>query len=138
MGKVVPIRTDRGYGELPPDPPTKFLTRYDEMYDAWKIFHKNNPKVYIVLCALIEEWWKAGQRKLGMSLLFGVLRWRMTIITKDPGGFKLNNNHMRFYVDLYEKHHQHRPGLFVKRKQPSKEKLPTNKEPLGPKDFPSE
>ena len=132
------VKTDKGTDGIPPTPENPIRTRWDEIAFEWWKFHKKNPKVYRMLCSLAEIAWGNGVRRLGMSLLFEVIRWNLNIVAMEPGKFKMNNNYKRLYVDLYEANHPHRAGLFRKRKCPSKNRPPTDKEALGPKDYPEE
>lgn len=62
-------------------------------------FHAKNPKVYTNLVRLAREARANGKRKVGIELLWNVMRWEMWLQTSDED-FKLNNNYKAFYARL--------------------------------------
>ena len=63
-------------------------------------FHAANPHVYHQLRALALDAAHRGQR-LGIAMLFEVLRWQYAMNTNDQASeFKLNNNYRAFYARL--------------------------------------
>jgi hypothetical protein len=68
---------------------------YQEQFDQ---FHARNPWVYGALVELARDLKRRGRRKIGMKMLFEVLRWTYYRTTDDPDSdFKLNNNlHSRY------------------------------------------
>lgn len=85
---------------LPPEGP---LT--DEQWQAltgpqrFEHFHRTNPTVYGVIVQKAREWRAAGNGKLGMSLLFGMVRWVLALETKgDP--FRINDHYVPYYSRL--------------------------------------
>lgn len=68
---------------------------------AFLEFHHNNPQVYFELRSLAREWKNAGHSKVGMKMLFEVLRWQRGLAgVRDLDGFKLNNNFTSRYARL--------------------------------------
>ena len=64
-------------------------------------FHRENPHVYAELLRLTHQAKNRGAKKIGIRTLWEVMRWNLTIVTRDPNsGFKLNNNHHSRYVRL--------------------------------------
>ena len=81
-------------------------------------FHNNNPHVYEVLCSLARQWFgRFGAGKLGVKMLFERARWEVAMTTKDPNGFKLNNNHTAFYARLIMSNEPDLAGVFNLRRQ---------------------
>ena len=79
-------------------------------------FHEANPEVYRQLEALAQGMWNAGRRKIGMKMLFEVLRWQHYLRTVDPSSkFKLNNNLTALYSRLLVARHPEWEGLFEMR-----------------------
>lgn len=75
----------------PPDPRT--------IREAFREFHGKNPHVYDELVTLARGLVRAGHRRIGIGMLFEVLRWqRMLATTGDE--FKLNNNYRSRYARL--------------------------------------
>jgi len=63
-------------------------------------FHQANPHVYEALRRMALDLRRRGSRKIGMKMLFEVLRWQYYMTTDDPAGddFKLNNNYTAYYA----------------------------------------
>jgi hypothetical protein len=100
--------------EVPPDhhvgPNPETLIR-----DAFRRFHSENPHVYRQLVRMARDGKAAGATKLGIGMLFEVLRWRHTLRT---GGddFKLNNNYRSYYARLIMENEPDLFGIFEIRK----------------------
>ena len=63
-------------------------------------FHAENPHVYEMLRHLALDAARHG-RRLGIAMLFEVLRWQYAMNTTDQASeFKLNNNYRAFYARL--------------------------------------
>lgn len=67
--------------------------------DAFRAFDRDNPHVYAELGKLARTWSdrRPGQ-KLGIGMLWEVMRWNLTLRTAGSEPFKLNNNHRSFYA----------------------------------------
>lgn len=64
--------------------------------EFWE-FHAQNPHVYGRLVQLARGLHQRGHRKIGIGMLFEVLRWQHAMTTTgDP--FKLNNNYRALYA----------------------------------------
>lgn len=60
---------------------------------SFTFFHAINPWVYDALVKLARDWVQRGRTKIGVAMLFEVLRWQWSRATSDPASeFKLNNN----------------------------------------------
>lgn len=86
-------------------------TRIDRAFLA---FHAANPDVYIELVALAREAHARGRRRLGMKMLWEVVRWKRFLRTTDNGAsvFKLNNNYHSRYARLIALREPDLAGLF--------------------------
>lgn len=60
-------------------------------------FHEANPHVLIYVVSLIREAQAAGDEKIGMGMIFEVLRWKYRIRTTGQF-FRLNHNHRAWYA----------------------------------------
>ena len=79
-------------------------------------FHEANPEVYRKLELLAQGMWDAGRRRVGMKMLFEVLRWQHYLRTVDTSSeFKLNNNFTALYSRLLVARHPEWEGLFEMR-----------------------
>jgi len=83
--------------------------------EAFRRFHAENPHVAQELVRLARQAKRAGATRLGMKMLFEVLRWRHTLRT---GGddFKLNNNYHAYYARLIMSENEDLEGVFETRK----------------------
>lgn len=70
-------------------------------YAKFVDFHLTNPHVYTELVRLARDLSDRGHRKIGMKMLFEVLRWQTMMRTTDNHSpFKLNNNYTAHYARL--------------------------------------
>lgn len=67
--------------------------------EAFARFHADNPQVYDELRMLAVRARRRGARRIGIAMLFEVLRWRHTLRT-DGRDFKLNNNYRSRYARM--------------------------------------
>lgn len=83
--------------------------------EAFARFHAQNPHVYDELVMLARRARRAGSRKIGIKMLFEVLRWRHTLRT---GGddFKLNNNYHSYYARVIMAAEPDLAGIFELRR----------------------
>ena len=61
--------------------------------------HADNPHVYRKLVQMTRDLKAQGHRKIGMQMLFEVLRWRSMMRTTDTD-YKLNNDYCSRYARL--------------------------------------
>ncbi|WP_405803433.1 hypothetical protein [Streptomyces sp. NBC_01187] len=66
----------------------------------FEAFHQLNPWVLRALEDLTADYLKRGARRVGIGMLFEVLRWRYVIATEGDDDFRLNNNYRSRYVRL--------------------------------------
>ena len=66
---------------------------------AFREFHADNPHVYDELVMLARRARSRGAVRIGIGMLFEVLRWRYTLRTVGDD-FKLNNNYRSYYARL--------------------------------------
>lgn len=82
--------------------------------DFWA-FHGANPHVYTRLVELARAWrQRRGERKLGIGMLFEVLRWQVAMQTTGDD-FKLNNNYRSYYARLIMDRERDLAGVFETR-----------------------
>lgn len=62
-------------------------------------FHRANPWVYDALVKLTRDWLALGHERIGIGMLFEVLRWERGQTTVGDE-FKLNNTYRSRYVRL--------------------------------------
>lgn len=86
-------------------------TRLDLEFEA---FHRANPRVYATLARLARQAVAAGKRRVGIKMLWEVMRWEMWITTTDDA-FRLNNNWPSRYARLLMQREPDLAGLFETR-----------------------
>ena len=86
--------------------------------EQFAAFHDANPHVYGALRRLALGMVRRGRRRIGMKMLFEVLRWQYAMSTTDAGSeFKLNNNYTSFYARLLAENEAELAGVFELRTQ---------------------
>lgn len=98
------------YPAPPPDPaptlfdgppPTVVPVQADTIGEAFDLFHTANPWVYTALVRLARELRAQGRTRIGIGMLFEVLRWHWVRGTIDVASdFVLNNNYRSRYARL--------------------------------------
>ena len=78
-------------------------------------FHKANPHVYSELVKLCQQAKEAGRKRIGIKMLFEVLRWNRFLKTSQEE-FKLNNNYHSRYVRIILQQHPEFKGMFELRR----------------------
>jgi hypothetical protein len=70
--------------------------------EQFQAFHATNPWVYTELARLAREALKRGRQKIGIGMVYEVVRWNRFIQTRDPNDdtWKLNNNYRSRYARL--------------------------------------
>ena len=82
------------------------LPAFAEPVQAWTLdelfanFHDANPWVYDTLAQMTRDLLAKGQTRVGMKMLFEVLRWNWAMSPKGAMPFKLNNSLASRYARL--------------------------------------
>lgn len=76
---------------------TNMFTGEGELDRKFREFHEKNPHVYKMLVDMTKKAKERGRTKVGIGMLFEVVRWEMFIKTTDVD-FKLNNNYRSRYA----------------------------------------
>ena len=83
-------------------------TRLDrEFFD----FHAHNPGVYRELVKLARQAVTRGRTRVGMKMIYEVVRWNRFLETTDPD-WKLNNNYHSRYARLIMEQEPDLAGIF--------------------------
>lgn len=102
-------------------PTVDFPPEEDLSLDAcFARFHTNHPEVYRGLVALAREAKQAGQTRVGIGMLFEVLRWQRVVAGDDHETFLLNNNYRSRYARLIMANERDLDDIFATRDLPSK------------------
>jgi hypothetical protein len=88
--------------------------REDRLDRAFEEFHRANPQVMDRLVALATQARRRGVRRIGIGMLFEVLRWEHAIETSGDE-FRLNNNLRSRYARRIMADHPELDGIFETR-----------------------
>jgi hypothetical protein len=77
-------------------------------------FHRDNPSVYATLVELARNGARRGRKRIGMKMIWEVMRWQRFLETTDPD-YKLNNNYHSRYARLIMQQEQDLSGIFETR-----------------------
>ena len=105
------MNTELEHPEFDFSPPVKRAP--NKLRERFEKFHAANPHVYAELHKLATQYRSArGDRQIGISLLFEVLRWHTMLQTDSDDGFKLSDNYRAFYSRLLMESDASLAGLF--------------------------
>ena len=82
----------------------------------FRTFHRTNPHVLRSLIKLTSDLHEAGFNRIGMKMLFEVLRWQTMLETRGDD-FRLNNNYTAYYARLLMHRRPEFKGMFAVRWQ---------------------
>ena len=68
------------------------------MNKRFKQYHADNPIVYKLILRFSRQAKDAGHTHYSMRAIMHRLRWHLNVETKDPDGFKINNNYSQDYA----------------------------------------
>jgi DNA-directed RNA polymerase specialized sigma24 family protein len=92
----MPSLFDHGMAPVPVAVPSS-----DSIEASFQAFHQANPWVYRALVQLARDLRSRGRRRIGIGMLFEVLRWQWQTSTFDVhSDFKLNNNYRSRYARM--------------------------------------
>jgi hypothetical protein len=92
----------------PPPVRPKILVDKRTHEERFRAFHADNPQVYAELVRLARQAKSIGIQKLGIRMLWEVMRWNFLLRTTRPeGDFKLNDHYHSRYARLLNEE----PGL---------------------------
>jgi hypothetical protein len=81
--------------------------------ERFERFHRENPKVYRLLCSLARDAKKKGFTHYSMRTIWELLRWEADIhINQGESSFKLNDHYPPFYARLIMSREPDLAGFF--------------------------
>ncbi len=92
-----------------------FDRRRPSIDERFAAFHAANPQVADRLERLVEQTLEAGAKRIGIKMLWEVLRWHVLLETRDADGFKLNNDYHARYARLLLQRRPEWRGVFETR-----------------------
>ena len=112
-------------------------TRYEEILEQARAYHKKHPEVWDLFCRFTLIQIKKGFKHYGAHAIFQRIRWETDKPNVDGlSEFKIANNHFPFYARAFMKKYPEHKGFFRIRRQFSADRPATGKPGPGPKDFP--
>lgn len=106
--------TEPPQGQLALEPVPDWLVA-GTIDEAWWRFHRSHPDVYDELVRLAREALHAGRDRIGIGMLFEVLRWNRMLRRDDAEAFKLNNSYRSRYSRLIMAREADLDGMFETR-----------------------
>lgn len=90
--------------------------------ESFRRFHEENPGVYKTLVAMARQAKEVGRTKLGIGMLWEVLRWEEVLAgaPNDDGGYRLNNIYRSRYARLIMEQEPDLEGFFETRRLSAK------------------
>ena len=79
---------------------------------AFKQFHKDNPKVYLLFKEQIFRAIRRGREKVSSKTLLGWLRWEVSLDVKTKDVYKINDAYTSRYSRIFIKEHPEYSELF--------------------------
>lgn len=84
----------------------------NELITEFETFHADNPHVYVELCELVTMMVRRDIRRIGIRMLWEVMRWNFLIQTVDESGYKLNDHYCAFYARMLMERGDAPAGMF--------------------------
>ena len=75
-------------------------------------FHRANPQVYSTLVDLAREAQEKGRRRIGIGMLWEVMRWHMFLQTDSEDAWSLNNTFRSRYARMIMRRERDLEGIF--------------------------
>ncbi len=86
--------------------------------ERFEDFHREHPEVYVALIDLTRQAYDAGANRIGIAMLFEVLRWEWILsrLPADNEAWKLNNDYKSRYSRLIMQNEPWATGMFETRR----------------------
>lgn len=97
--------------EVQPVAQISLATNETEADKRFREFDEKNPHVYRQLVKMTRDLKAQGHKKIGMQMLFEVIRWRSMMKTTDAD-FKMNNNYAGRYARKVMSENSDLDGMF--------------------------
>lgn len=95
----------------------------DSIPERFRRFHSRNPSVYFSLVSLARKFReKRPDSKLGIAMLYEVLRWNYYMNTNSDEEYKLSNDFRACYARLIMDQEQDLAGIFQTKRSVADEK----------------
>jgi hypothetical protein len=88
----------------------------DSIPERFKRFHAANPHVYDALVNLARRFRERRESKIGIGMLYEVLRWNYYMTTESEDDYKLSNDFRACYARLIMSQESDLKGIFQTKK----------------------
>lgn len=89
---------------------------HETIEERFRRFHAENPHIYFELCRLARDAKRQGRKRVGIGMLWEVMRWNLWARTERADDrFKLNNNYRSRYSRMIQDRESDLEGLFETR-----------------------
>ena len=95
-------------------------TRADQIFDAFKVFHRANPEIWVLFQKYSLQIIDRGLKSYGSAAVFERIRWHISVETS--GKVKLNNNFRAYYARMFAVKYPENAYFFRNRKRVSENK----------------
>ena len=107
-------------------------TRYDELEEKVKDFHKKHPEVWDLFVRFSFELMDRGFKHYSVSGVFDRIRWEKGAGADGTSEFKIGNNFKPFYARAFMKKYPEANGFYRLRYQNTKDKPATDRPEVSP------
>lgn len=96
-------------------------SRADQIFSAFKTFHRTNPIVWRLFEQFTLDLIRAGRGNYSSNAIFERIRWQIDVDLVIAEEIKLNNNFRAYYARLFHVAHPEHDGFFRNRKRTSEQ-----------------
>jgi hypothetical protein len=99
------LRTDALRPVTAPPQMELFVSMQNTIYKRFLDFHIKHPQVFRLFEQFAILLIQKGHKKIGAKMIVERIRWEYATDSKDPNGFKINNDFAAHYARLFIKNH---------------------------------
>ena len=107
-------------------------TRYDELEEKVREFHKAHPEVWDLFVRFSFELMEKGYKHYSVSGVFDRIRWEQGVGADGVSEFRIGNNFKPFYARAFMKMYPETVGFYRLRHQNTKDKPATDRPEVAP------
>lgn len=86
-----------------------FERAHQAAFEAWL---RDNPRMWDLFVGFTQRVIAAGFRHYSADAICHRIRWHVDVEVIDPGGWKINNNHVAYLARRFEKFYPQHAGFF--------------------------
>ena len=103
------------------------MNKQQQIFNSFKEYHSENPKVWELFERFTMELVYAGMKHYSSRAIFDRIRWHVEVETKS-GQFKIRNDFSPYYSRLFHAAYPHLDGFFKNRELTTQGKAATSAE----------